>query len=175
MIGIDAVDVERLRNVMVRDPRTAHRLFTDSERAYCGTKTDPAIHFAGTLAVKEAVIKAARLGPLLAWGRRIQVHRDASGVPTVGILGRPDHRFDISISHDGPVAVAVAVASNGRDRGGKTSHTEHPRHPRSRRPSNDPLIPNQQLLGYLGMVRSDAITCDSLMDAADLVGGSDFP
>lgn len=98
MIGIDAVDVERLRDVMDRTARAEHRLFTPSERTYCLTKGDPVVHFAGTLAVKEAVIKAARLGSLLAWSRRIEVSRDGAGVPRVEIQGASHKRFEISIS-----------------------------------------------------------------------------
>lgn len=110
MIGIDAVDVERLRAVMERSRGTERRLFTPAESTYCRARPDPVVHFAGTLAVKEAVIKAARLGPLSAWARRIEVQRDPTGAPRVHVAGEDRAHFEISISHDGPVAVAVAMA-----------------------------------------------------------------
>jgi phosphopantetheinyl transferase (holo-ACP synthase) len=76
--------------------------------SYCRNKQDPIIHFAGTLAAKEAVIKALRLGPLMAWTSRIEITRDDEGVPRARIDGaaRP---VEISIAHDYPVAVATAL------------------------------------------------------------------
>ena len=178
MIGIDAVDVERLREVMIRDPRTEDRLFTAAERSYCRTKADPIVHFAGTLAVKEAVIKAARLGPLLAWGRRIQVHRDDSGVPRVSIEGRAEHRFDISISHDGPLAVAVAMNHRSGEPSGDTqvslSARPGPTRPRARSIGGSGLQPNAQLQRYIGLAPA-AVSRHHLEPASACFLGSDFP
>lgn len=116
MIGIDAVPIERLRSLLERQPAAESRLFTPVERAYCRAHPDPVLHLAGTLATKEAVIKAASLGPLVSWCRRIEVHRDGSGAPTVSIDGMPHRGVHVSISHDGGIAVAVAVTApaNGR-------------------------------------------------------------
>jgi holo-[acyl-carrier protein] synthase len=108
VVGIDVVDIERLRAVMARSPRALQRLFTADERAYCASRADPVVHFAGTLAAKEAVIKALGLGPLPVWARRIEIVRDA-GVPRVEVTGADASGVDISISHDAGVAVAVAV------------------------------------------------------------------
>ena len=110
MIGIDAVDIERLRAVLHRSPGLEERLFTSAEVRYCRSRPDPVVHLAGTLAVKEAVIKAACLGPLVAWSRRIEVQRGASGAPRATIRGLVHDPIDISISHDGGIAVAVAVS-----------------------------------------------------------------
>jgi holo-[acyl-carrier protein] synthase len=162
MIGIDAVDVERLRGVMARSLGTERRLFTRAERNYCRSRIDPTTHFAGTLAVKEAVIKAARLGPLAAWGRRIEVHRDHSGVPRVAIEG-VSRRFDISISHDGPVAVAVAVAHGPNVVESPQISNELDLRPR----------PNQQLLDYIRGPRNRHGA--QLGNAAGSVHGTDFP
>jgi holo-[acyl-carrier protein] synthase len=109
MIGVDVVDIERLRAALARNPRLEERLFTKEERLYCHDLADPFPSFAGTLAAKEAAIKALRLGPLAAWARRIAVSRDREGVPTVRIEGL-DKEVQISISHDGGVAVAVALS-----------------------------------------------------------------
>jgi holo-[acyl-carrier protein] synthase len=107
VIGVDVVDIERLRAVLERRPRMEERLFTPAERAYCSGRVNPVEHLAGTLAAKEAVIKALRLGSLAAWGARIEVVRAASGEPRALVGGRT---VAVSISHDGPVAVAVALA-----------------------------------------------------------------
>jgi len=109
MIGIDAVDIDRLRATLERSPGLRRRLFTTTELGYCASRSDPVRHLAGTLAAKEAVIKAARLGPLVAWSRRIEVDRDGSGVPRATIVGGIHDPIEISISHDGGTAVAVAL------------------------------------------------------------------
>lgn len=107
MIGVDVVDVARLERALARTPGLEARLFTPAERAYCRARQNRVDRFAGTLAAKEAVIKALRLGPLAAWAQRIEVRRDPDGVP-VAVVG--DTEVPVSISHDGPVAVAVALA-----------------------------------------------------------------
>ena len=164
MIGIDAVDIERLRDVMARTKGAEQRLFTPGEQSYCHSRVDPVLHFAGTLAVKEAVIKAASLGPLVAWGRRIEVRRNGSGAPRVRIAGLDHGRIDISISHDGPVAVAVAMAhpSTARvtQRLSQAPATASPR-----------LKPNHQLLSYLGSHLRTAPDDET----PHAIEGTDFP
>jgi holo-[acyl-carrier protein] synthase len=109
VIGIDVVDVARLAAALERMPSLEARLFTEAERTYCNGKTDPVTRFAGTMAAKEAVIKALRLGPLNAWARRIEITRGPGGEPYARIEGRSDE-LPVSISHDGGVAVACALA-----------------------------------------------------------------
>lgn len=112
MLGIDVVDIERLRNRLESVPRLEERLFTKEERIYCRSVFDPAQSFAGTLAAKEAVIKALRLGPLVAWSSRIEIVRMPHGVPHASVRDGhgPPTEVEVSISHDGGVAVAVALA-----------------------------------------------------------------
>ena len=108
-IGIDVVDVARFRALLERSPGFAVRFFTADERAHCATSRDPALHLAGTFAAKEAVMKALGLTPAPAWARRIGIERDASGRPAGMVTGAPP--VAVSISHDGPVAVAAALAT----------------------------------------------------------------
>jgi holo-[acyl-carrier protein] synthase len=108
MIGVDLVDIARLRALLERSPGLEGRLFSGTERRYCRSKSDPVRHFAGTLAAKEAVIKAARLGPLVAWARRVEITRDASGAPGVCLDGQAAP-ISASISHDGGMAIAAAM------------------------------------------------------------------
>ena len=104
---------------MERFPVLEERLFSEGERSYCRSFPEPAEHFAGTLAAKEAVIKALDLGPLVAWARRIEVSRDERGAPSVEVHGgEPERQVEISISHDGAVAVAVALALGGASAAG---------------------------------------------------------
>jgi holo-[acyl-carrier protein] synthase len=108
MIGIDLVSISRLRTVLERSPGLEARVFSGVERGYCQSMADPVRHLAGTLAAKEAVIKAARLGRLVVWARRIEIIRDTDGVPAASIDGRAAP-MAMSISHDADMAVAVAM------------------------------------------------------------------
>lgn len=176
MIGIDAVDIERLRRTFDRAPQVERRLFTDAERGYCRARSDPLRHFAGTLAAKEAVIKASGLGTLVAWGRRIEVRRDAEGAPRVTIRGGSDAPIHVSISHDGSLAVAIAVAQRDmpRHHGEGVSRVTHDvdgvdRSPKPRR--------NEQLARYMGMgSRTHNPYHPPIPTLTDVsVEGSDFP
>lgn len=108
MIGADVVDIQRLRDALKRCPGLSHRLFTDREISYCNAKADPSLSLAGTLAAKEAVIKALRLGNLPAWARRVEIVRTDGGAPVAQVAER-DRSVPVSISHDGGVALAVAL------------------------------------------------------------------
>jgi holo-[acyl-carrier protein] synthase len=111
LLGIDVVDIERLRASLERSPRLERRLFTDLELAYCRGTADPVVSFAGTLAAKEAVIKALRLGPLVAWALRVEISRADSGAPSASVqLGTASPAIEVSIAHDAGVAVAAAFA-----------------------------------------------------------------
>ena len=105
-LGVDVVEIQRFRAVLERSPGLERRFFTPAERAHCGGS---ALRLAGTFAAKEAVMKALGLTPAPAWARRIEVERDASGRPAATVAGRAP--VAVSISHDGPVAVAVALAT----------------------------------------------------------------
>jgi holo-[acyl-carrier protein] synthase len=106
VLGIDVVDIARLELALARSRRLEQRLFTAAELAYCKARRSRVVHLAGTLAAKEAVMKALELSSLPAWARRIEIDR-TSGAPRATVGGR---RVVVSISHDGPVAVAVALA-----------------------------------------------------------------
>lgn len=108
-LGVDVVDLTRFRALLDRSPGIAARFFTDDERAHCAASADPALHLAGTFAAKEAVMKALDLTPAPAWARRIRIERAPSGRPVALVDGAP--AVAVSISHDGPVAVAVALAT----------------------------------------------------------------
>lgn len=169
MIGIDAVDLDRFRRTMARSPELEERLFSPSERAHCHAHPDPVRHLAGTLAAKEAVIKAGRLGSLVQWGRRIEIERDASGAPRARVSGIRHEPIAVSISHDGPVAVAVAFSTPAFGRSGEDRKRPDPdEHP------PDDLRPNRQLLRFMGFDSAPPIY-PSLIDAVSLFAGTDFP
>ena len=115
-IGIDIERVERFRGATKADTRLLTRVFSERERAYCRAKADPAVHFAGTFAAKEAALKA--MSSLYEGSFTISdfvVTHASGGAPEVRYSGkdsmvRDGLTIEISISHTAENAVAMAVA-----------------------------------------------------------------
>jgi holo-[acyl-carrier protein] synthase len=62
-LGLDATDIPRIAATIARyGDRFIRRIFTDGEIAYCTRRREPAIHFAGRFAAKEATMKALGTG-----------------------------------------------------------------------------------------------------------------
>jgi holo-[acyl-carrier protein] synthase len=116
-IGVDVVDVERMKFALERTPRIRHRLFTEAEIAYCEKFRFAERHYAGRWAAKEAVTKALGCG-LIQWNG-VEVIRRPRQAPSVRISGKIQRFADmvgvreedlsISITHSELSAVAVAV------------------------------------------------------------------
>lgn len=133
-VGVDVVDLEGFRRQMA-DPasRFVEGTFTARERQDATTRAsgDPGRHLAARFAAKEAFVKAwggARFGlpPALRTVdlRTIEVVGDAWGRPTLRLssdlaatveesLGGP-WRAHLSLSHDGPTALAYVVLEDLR-------------------------------------------------------------
>ena len=117
-IGIDAVEIERFRGVLARQPGTADRLFTDGERAYGERQSDPAPRLAARFAAKEAVMKALGVGLGAFAFHEVEVVSAASGAPSLVLRGaaaalateRGVVDWRLSLTHTERVAQAVAVA-----------------------------------------------------------------
>ena len=110
-VGIDIASVTRLRDAVERNPRLARRAYTDAEIRDCERVPR---RWASRWAAKEAVRKLAGTGglgprraPLPAF-REVEVAYDDSGAPRIRLLRGPAPA--VSISHEGDVVVAVAVA-----------------------------------------------------------------
>lgn len=115
MIGIDLLEIERMRAALARRPRMAERLFTADERGYAQARKNSAQHFAARFCAKEAVAKA--LG-LTAWGFKDIEVVATSGAPRVRLSGHAAEVADarrvvlhISLTHSDLTAGAVAVAT----------------------------------------------------------------
>ena len=117
-IGIDVVDVARLRETLSRTPSFRERCFTPGERAYAERARDSAERFAVRFAAKEAVMKAMGVG-LGAFGfHDVEVVRAADGVPTLLITGdaarladeRGVIRWHVSLTHTETTAAAYVIA-----------------------------------------------------------------
>lgn len=130
-LGVDIVEVERMKRILERTPSFAERVFSPDERAYCDRMASPATHYALRFAAKEAVVKA--LGTGFADGidvRDIEVVRTKSGRPIAKLSGRAQQiareqgvrelSISLSYTHTDAVACAMAVteasvrASEGR-------------------------------------------------------------
>ena len=111
-IGIDVVDIERFKSSLERTPGLLEKLFTSNER------TKPIHSLAARFAAKEALAKALGVPEGLAW-HDVNVHRADNGAPIMILNGIAKQRagtgkIHLSISHDGPVVVAMIVIENPR-------------------------------------------------------------
>ncbi|MDE2491158.1 MAG: holo-ACP synthase [Elusimicrobia bacterium] len=106
-VGVDLVEIGRIRALARRNPKFLRRVFSPAEIAYCRAKKDPWPHFAVRFAAKEAVYKALGRAdvPLTA----ISVRRGRDGRPAVSLRGRPAPALKLSLSHGREHAVAFAV------------------------------------------------------------------
>lgn len=106
-VGVDIVEISRVRALARRNPRFLKRVFSASEIAYCRAKKNPWPHFAVRFAAKEAVYKTLGVAdvPLTS----ISVSRDRAGRPRVAIAGKPALKLKLSLSHGRDHAVAFAV------------------------------------------------------------------
>jgi len=119
-LGIDVVDIRRVREALERNPRFAERLFTGGEISYCESMARRETHFAARFAAKEAFFKALGTGWRLGMGwQEVDVVRDTLGKPEIRLSGRTLEEFrnrgnreiHLSISHERAVAVAVVVVA----------------------------------------------------------------
>jgi holo-[acyl-carrier protein] synthase len=119
-VGVDVVDVERFRGVLARTPTMRERVFTPAELAYVAPRLDPVPSLAARFAAREALMKALGLG-LGAFGfHEVSVHVADGGAPSLIVAGRAAElaaersvaAFHLSLSHDGPVAIAIVTADS---------------------------------------------------------------
>ncbi len=116
-IGVDVVEVDRVRRLLERHPRFRQRVFTPDEVAYCEAKASPAESYAARWAAREACIKA--LGGIrgVRW-QDIAVGRAPTGAPHLSLDGaaRPRARevgasdVLVSLGHERKMATAFCVA-----------------------------------------------------------------
>lgn len=118
-IGIDIIEVQRVREVMARTPRFVERVYTQSERAYCdGRGVVAAQHYAARFAAKEAALKALQTGWSggIAW-QDVEVASTSTGAPILIFHGRVRELYEqsgataahLSISHTTEHAIAEVI------------------------------------------------------------------
>jgi holo-[acyl-carrier protein] synthase len=88
-IGIDAIEIDRVRMACSRTPGLLARLYTDAERAHC-MSAGGALRFerlAARFAAKEAAAKALGTGIRGFGWRDIEVANDGLGKPSIRLHG----------------------------------------------------------------------------------------
>jgi len=123
-LGVDIVEIDRMREALRRRPRLRERLFSESERAYCDKRNKPEIHYAMRFAAKEAVLKALGTGFTGMRFTDVEVSRDDRGRPVPILHGRAgqvarergvvEMHLSLSFTHTTAVASAVAITEAAR-------------------------------------------------------------
>ena len=125
-LGVDIVEIGRMRDALARRPRMKERIFSEEERAYCEKRNRPEIHYAMRFAAKEAVLKALGTGFSGVRFRDVEVLRDERGRPVPKLSGRAaeiaeaagvvEMHLSLSFTHANAVASAVAITESMRPR-----------------------------------------------------------
>jgi holo-[acyl-carrier protein] synthase len=118
-IGIDIIEVARIREVLLRTPRFVERVFTRTEREYCDSRGAVAAqHYAARFAAKEAALKALQTGWRggISW-QDVEILARESGAPYLVFTGQVLEVFEkfgatqthLSMSHTTQHAIAQVV------------------------------------------------------------------
>jgi holo-[acyl-carrier protein] synthase len=112
-VGVDLIEIARIRRALERYPRFRERCFTDAERAYCDSRPNPAESYAGRFAGKEAIGKALGIGVARAFAWK-DIEIVGRPKPSVRLSGRVAARagnaeVDLSMTHSRELANAVAI------------------------------------------------------------------
>ena len=116
-IGVDVVEVDRIRRLLDSQPGFRDRVFSSAEIVDCQEQADPGPCYAARWAAREAAAKALGGVPQLDW-REIAITRGPGGEPQMDLEGKARARADelgadrmlLSISHEKSVAAAFCVA-----------------------------------------------------------------
>lgn len=122
-LGVDIVEIARMKAILARTPSFARRVFSEAECAYCDAKATPETHYATRFAAKEAVVKALGTGFSEGIGvRDIEVRRSSKGRPYVVLTGRArevarelgvrEVPISLSFTHSDAVACAMAITED---------------------------------------------------------------
>jgi len=120
LIGIDIIDIDRVKKAAERTPRFLTRVFTRRELAYCLSKKNPYPSLAARFAAKEAIRKTH---PLFNSGIRYhdtEVIVNENGQPQLILHGKAREKFDehfkqmaLSLSHADKQAIAAVIIEEG--------------------------------------------------------------
>jgi len=88
-IGIDLVEIRKVRQVFGENRALQESVFTPAEMIYSMRQRDPFVHLAVRFAVKEALFKALGTGLSgeMDW-RDVEIDEESPGRPVVSLQGR---------------------------------------------------------------------------------------
>ena len=117
-IGIDAVDIQRFRELLIRRPQLRTRLFTEQELTSLSGRVDDAGSLAARFAVREATMKALGVGLGAFEFHDVWVQRAESARPSLAVTGRAEQiahdlgvtDWHLSITHTDSTAIAYVIA-----------------------------------------------------------------
>ena len=117
-IGLDLIEIDRVRRTLERYPGFRERCFTEAERTYCDSRPNPPQHYAARFAGKEAVGKALGSGVRFTWKEIEIAGRPKPGVRLSGRTGGwatriGARRIELSLTHSRGLAAAVCVVRAG--------------------------------------------------------------
>ena len=108
-IGIDIIEVQRVKKIAEKNPKLLQRIFTSREINYCLKKRNKYQHLAARFAAKEAFFKA--IGERISW-TDVELFNLPSGKPQLKIKSKerfPFEEIHVSISHLAEYAVATVI------------------------------------------------------------------
>lgn len=115
MIGIDVVKISRMQMFVDCEPHL-QKVFTPTELEYYKSKGEKLETLAGMYAAKEAVSKCFGTGLVGFRLTDIEVNHNENGMPIAKLYNGArricgNKQVNISISHDGDIATAIAMLS----------------------------------------------------------------
>ncbi len=121
-IGTDIVEIDRIRQALVRTPRLPLRILTPEELDAFNNSARPEVFLAKRFAAKEAAVKAlgTGIGRGISW-QHFSVQHDALGRPLLQLAGAAEtlaceqgiSRWHLSYSDEQALVVAFVVAETG--------------------------------------------------------------
>jgi len=116
-IGVDLVDVERVKRMLERHGTFAERVFTPEEIAYCERQASPAEAYAARWAAREACRKALGGVRGMRW-QDVRVDRAPTGAPSLVLSGMSRaraaalgvSRVMVALTHERRMAAAFCLA-----------------------------------------------------------------
>ena len=116
-VGIDIIEIRRIKNAIESNGRFLEKIFTSSELEYLKSRNLRPEYVAGRFAAKEAVAKALGTGFRGFDFKDIEIDRTTLGKPIVILKGKAkliakkegQYNIHLSISHGEDSAVAYAI------------------------------------------------------------------
>ncbi len=117
-IGIDMIEVERIKHNIEKDAGFKEMIFSENEIIYCESKTNKFEHYAARFAAKEAFFKALGTG----WSegtyfKDVEIIHNENGKPGIKLSGETQTtlaaleiiKISVSLSHLKTLATAVVI------------------------------------------------------------------